>query len=75
MKPKKVSEKNYIGKTNSLLKASSMLIGKEVGLKSLKKGQQNNPWWKKINKVGIKQLRVHVNILEKSINRSNSEVI
>ena len=75
MKQKRVSEKNYIGKTNSLLNASSMLIDKDIGLKFLKKGQQNNPWWKKINKVGIKQLRVHVNILEKSMNRSNSEVI
>ena len=52
--------------TNNLIKACSILVGKEAGLKVFKKQQARvTPWWKRRIQSSIKEIRSHISILDR----------
>ncbi|XP_063598714.1 uncharacterized protein LOC134775182 [Penaeus indicus] len=56
-----------ISGTNNSIKACTILIGRKVGLKPYRKraNEMKEPWWKRRIKVSIKEIRKHINILER----------
>ena len=63
---KNVARESVTG-TNDLLKACAILIGRKVGLKPVcrRANGKKEPWWKRRINQSIKELRKHVNILER----------
>ena len=63
---KNVATESVTG-TNNLLKACAILIGRKVGLKRVHRtaNGKKEPWWKRRINESIKELRKHVNILER----------
>ena len=63
---KNVATESVTG-TNDLLKACAILIGRKVGLKPVRRraNGRKEPWWKRRINQSIKELRKHVNILER----------
>eukprot|EP00794_Sanderia_malayensis_P011617 gene11617-biopygen9284 len=61
----KIKTDNLIS-TNNLIKACSILVGKEAGLKVFKKQQARvTPWWKRRIQSSRKEIRSHISILDR----------
>ena len=57
---------NSITETNKLIKAASVYVAKELGLKEQRKdAKKTEPWWKRRIKGDIKVLKRDINILER----------
>lgn len=56
---------NTITQTNNLIKAASVFVARELGLKKGIKKKMNEPWWKRRIEADIKRIRHDVNILER----------
>ena len=56
-------ETTTITQTNNLIKAASVWVADQIGLKPFKGGKKNVPWWKRRIEADIKQLRKDVNFL------------
>ena len=56
-----------IMKTNRLIRACAIFMGKKVGLKpNQRRGNAvKEPWWKRRIKQSVQELRKHINILER----------
>ena len=52
--------------TNNLVKACAILIGRKLGLKPrCKRIERKEPWWKRRINQSIKEIRRHINLLER----------
>ena len=56
---------NTITETNNLIKAASVFVARQLGLKKGTKKKTNEPWWKRRIENDIKRIRHDVNILER----------
>ena len=54
-----------ITQTNNLIKAASLWVAKQLGLKAVKKGKKQDPWWKRRIEGDIKNLKKDISILER----------
>ncbi len=54
-----------VTQTNNLIKAASRWVAKQLGLKNIKKGKKEEPWWKRRIEGDIKKLKKDINILER----------
>ena len=54
-----------ITQTNNLIKAASLWVAKQLGLKTVKKGKKQDPWWKRRIEGDIKNLKKDISILER----------
>ena len=54
-----------ITQTNNLTKAASLWVAKQLGLKTVKKGKKQDPWWKRRIEGDIKNLKKDISILER----------
>ena len=57
-----IIETTYITQTNNLIKAASVLVADQLGLKG---GKKKEPWWKRCIECDIKQLKKDVSFLER----------
>ncbi|XP_063595811.1 uncharacterized protein LOC134772703 [Penaeus indicus] len=54
-----------ITQTNNLIKAASLWVAKQLGLKTVKKEKKQDPWWKRRIEGDIKNLKKDISILER----------
>ena len=58
-------ETKNITQTNNLIKAASVWVADQFGLKKYEVGKKKDPWWKKRIEEDIKQLKKDINIVER----------
>ena len=58
-------ETKNISQTNNLIKAASVWVADQLGLKKYEGGKKKDPWWKRRIEEGIKLLKKDINILER----------
>ena len=54
-----------ITQTNNLIKAAGLWVAKQLGLKTVKKGKKQDPWWKRRIEGDMKNLKKDISILER----------
>ena len=54
-----------ITESNNLIKAASIWVARQLGLKKPMRGKKVEPWWKRRIEGDIKRIRREVNILER----------
>ena len=54
-----------ITETNNLIRAASVWVAEQLGLKKAEHKKKNEPWWKRRIEGGIKRLKQEVNFLER----------